>query len=490
MNLKKLMEFEFLNKLEKKSDFIYDKIGYSADIKQNIRRVFWLYFVLFAVLVIHIFKFIAIDSKEVISSPYNPRVKLFDGEIKRGNILDSKGNILAQSFLDTSGYFRDYPYGRIFSHLIGYSINGKSGIEAAYNFQLESLDWEVWQRLNNIITGSPMVGNSITLTIDAGLQEKCYNLLAKQKGAIVVMEPSTGKILSMVSYPNYNPNEVGQKWTDLSNDTENSPFLNRATQGLYPPGSTFKIITAASAFEFMPNYEEFTYNCEGEVQYTENKIRCFNLAAHGVETIRQAFPVSCNTLFSYISKEIGGDNMKNLAERLYFNKNYPFPLQHSKSSFVLNGWSSENEMTQTAIGQGKTLVTPLHMAMITSAVANGGIMMEPYVVDYSTTKWGTTKNKHIPKSIGQVFTFEESEFIKDMMVQTITYGSGVPAAVSGIEVAGKTGTAENSSGADHGWFVAFAPADEPKVVVSILLENSDGPRNALKISKEIMKYYF
>ncbi len=459
------------------------KIGHSADIKKNIRRVFWLFFLLFAVLIVYLLKLVLYDGQKIVENTANPRNTLSEQEILRGEILDAKGNVLATNINGE----RNYPFGETFAHLVGYSNLGRSGVESKYNFMLQRLDLEVVQRFNHFFLDKPLQGNNLVLTVDSDLQQKIYKWLGKQRGSVVVLEPTTGKILSMVSYPAFNPNELTKNWEKLIKDEKNSPLLNRATQGLYPPGSIFKIITAAAALE--NSFEDTHYNCEGVTEFGSKKIHCAKNKSHGEEDMSKAFAVSCNTFFSTVGLDMGGDVLKSVSDRLYFNKEYDFPLPYSKSSFVLNNSSSVSEIVETSIGQGKTLTTPVHMAMIVSAIANGGLMMEPYVVDYVKTNNGYTVLKNFPTPLEQVFTLEESENLKNLMVGTVENGTGVNAKINGIEIAAKTGTAENPQGADHGWFVAFAPADNPQIAVSIILENSDGPKKAVQITKDIINAY-
>lgn len=457
------------------------------DLKKNIRRIFWLYFGLFLILVLYLGNFI-INSHDVINSTYNPRLNMNDNKIKRGAIYDAKGNILAESVLEDGAYKRVYPYDNMFAHTAGSIGRTKAGAEAEYNFNLSSLDFEVLQRIMNLASGQPLEGDSIHLTLDLELQNLVYEQLGTAKGGVVVMEPKTGKILSMVSYPAYNPNTLSQKWEELSEDTKNSPLLNRATQGLYPPGSIYKIITAGAALDNISDIQDFYYHCQGYADFGDNRIRCYDQTAHGTINIEEAFRVSCNTFFAQAAMEIGPEILKQYSEKAMFNGRYEFDLEYLSSRFSLGSDATEFEIIQTSIGQGKTLVTPLHMAMLVSAVANDGKMMKPYVCEKVTSKWGYTKTTNKPEAIAQVFSKERAAQLKVMMTDVVDTGTGKQASISGIKIAGKTGTAENASGSDHGWFIAFAPAEDPKIAVAVLTENSDGTKKALAISKSIFSY--
>lgn len=453
------------------------------------RRVFWLFFLLFFVLSAYFAKLIFIDSDAIITNPYNARMKITDESIKRGVIVDANGNILAESKMSGDKYFREYPYGKVLCHVIGYSELGKSGIENKYNFPLQKVRFEIMQRLKNIAVDAEIEANNVVLTADADFSKYIREQLGDRNGSVVVMEPSTGKILSMVSYPNFNPETVGEDWNDLKTSDE-SPLINRAAQGLYIPGSTFKVITVAAAIENMEDWKEFTYECKGEEYFGENKLVCFNSKAHGLVDYRSAFALSCNTYFAHIGSEISPEIMRKTASSLYIDRPYDFILDYSKGSYTLGDDATVSETIETAIGQGKTLVSPLNMAMVASSVANGGLLMQPYIVDSLQSPDGHITQKFLPKTLGQVIDYSTADILKDMMVACVNEGTGAPASIKGVQAAGKTGTAQNPAGEDHSWFIGFAPADDPQIAFAVLLENSGGGGKALKLSKSILDYYF
>lgn len=458
------------------------------DMKKNIRRVFFLFFTMFLVTVVYLSLFILIYSKDIINNTLNPRVRINRTNIQRGQILDAYGMVIAESIQEQEEFVRVYNEERVFSHVVGFVGRGYSGVEEKYNFSLQNLSFEVPQRMKNIIIGSQLKGDDIVLTIDGELQRFVYNTLGNNTGSIVVMEPSTGKILSMVSYPNFNPNEISRDWENLIEATNDSPLLNRATQGVYPPGSIFKIITSAAAMEYLDNFHDFTYNCTGHITIDDNTIRCYNSVAHGVVNMNDAFKVSCNTYFVEVANIIGAENLLNYAEMLYFNESIPFKLESSTSHLTLNEIDNIAELMQISIGQGRTLVTPLHMAMVVSAVANDGVMMQPYVVDYVTTNTPLIRNRTSPQILTQAFSLEQSRELNNMMVEVVEDGTGFAAFINGIQVGGKTGTAENDHGDSHGWFVAFAPANNPEIAVAVVLENSGGASRAVTMTKDIINF--
>lgn len=457
------------------------------DMKKNIRRVFWLYFFMFLMIILYLGRFI-LTSRDTINSTYNPRLNMTDTKIKRGNIYDANGNIIAESILEKGVYKRNYPEGSLFAHTAGFIGDTKGGAEAKFNFNLQNLDFEVAQRIINLVNDTPLEGDSIYLTLDTDLQKLVKNALGETKGGVVVMEPKTGKVLSMVSYPDYNPNTIYENWDKLIGDNDNSPLINRTAQGLYPPGSIFKIITASAAMDSIPDINDFHYECKGSATFGESTIRCYDSIAHGTVDLAQALKVSCNTFFSQISTEMGPLILRQYAEKAEFNKRYSFELEHVSSKFSLDEQSGEGELIQTAIGQGKTLVTPLHMAMLISSVANEGKMMEPYICQSIESKWGREKQRTLPKIRTQVFEREKALELTEMLTAVVDSGTGKGARIEGLKIAGKTGTAEVSTGEAHGWFIAFAPAEDPKIAVAVVTENTGGTKKALSIAKSIFEY--
>ncbi len=457
------------------------------NMKKSIRRVFWIHFLLFFTIVLYLFKFAVSDSQKIVVNSYNPRLTKINNHILRGDILDSKGTVLASTEIVKGAFKRKYYFGRQFSHVIGYTGIGKSGIEAYLNFELQKIHHEILNRASSLFTGADLKGNSVILTIDKDLQQFVYEKLGSRKGAIVVMEPQTGRIMSMVSFPNFNPNEVMSDWKKLSND-ERSPLLNRATQGLYPPGSVFKIVTAVSEIENYKNWKNFIYSCNGEDKIGADTIRCFNNKKHGFVDFNKAMAVSCNTYFSTVGTLVGAKNLRSTSLNLLFNHPLDFPIDYSSSSFALDEHSSEAELIETAIGQGKTLVTPIHMAMIVSSVANGGLMMKPYLIDAIKTPSGEEIKKHIPEKEKFVFSSETAEAIRKSMIEVVESGTATKAKIKGVSVAGKTGTAQNASGEDHAWFVGFAPAENPTVAVAIVLENAGNGSQAVPIARDIINF--
>ncbi len=455
--------------------------------KRSAQRIFWLITLIFFLILVAMAKLVFMDRQEISSSAYNPRINYVDNSVKRGNIRDSNGDILAESIENADGsYTRNYNRSRMAAHITGYSSKGKTGVEAAENFELQKVHNEVLQRINNIIKKEPIQGNDVVLTVDMDIQSIAGNILGNKKGAIVVMEPSTGRILALQAYPDFDPNTVAQNWEFLKDD-EDSSLVNRATQGLYPPGSTFKVITALAALQYYNDWKDFTYECTGEAVFENKVIHCYNNRVHGTVDMKKAIATSCNCYFAELGKRVGAENIRKKAEDFYFNENYPFVLAHSTSQVALQKKSEENEIVETAIGQGKTLATPLHMAMIASAIANDGIMMKPYIVDHIQYYNGDISKTTVPEKIKQIISVEEADIITDMMISCVAEGTGTAAQIYGVDVAGKTGTAENATGSDHSWFIGFAPANDPKIAVAVMIENANQGGSATPIAGKVLQ---
>ena len=423
------------------------------------------------------------NKDDFISNPYNQRLYISEEGVKRGNICDINGIILAESILESEGYKRVYNYPSYVSNITGYVDKGKTGAESAYNYYLEQIDNELMQRLKNVIFGEEILCKDIYLTIDFKLQKEAVEILGDNKGAIVVMEADTGKIKAMASNPSFNSNTIYEDWYALNNDV-NGPLLNRASQGLYTPGSTFKIITLLSAMENDPGLLNQEYECNGSEYFDGKIIRCFNETHHGKITAKEAFTQSCNCYFSKLGELIGPSAIRATAEKLMFNNGTGFDLNYSVSQIMIEDDASLSEIVETSIGQGKTLATPLNMAMITSAIVNEGKMMKPYVLDHVKNNDHEKEYITIPSVLSSVMSAENSIEIKEFMVSVVNEGTGYQAAINGKNIGGKTGTAENPNGSDHLWFTGFCGND----VVTVVLENPEGSLRATDAARKIFEY--
>ncbi|MBC7959539.1 MAG: penicillin-binding protein 2 [Vallitaleaceae bacterium] len=449
----------------------------------------FLYLSLFILLAIHLAYFVVFSSDNLAINTYNPRLDQLEKNILRGKILDAQGEILAETVIYEDEEQRIYPFENAFSHVVGYSIQGKTGIEAAVDLSLLRSHMPIYDLVVSELTNKKKIGDDVVTTLNTELQVTASDLLDGQKGAIIAIEPATGKILCMVSKPDFNPNDLILNWENLINDEENSTLLNRVTQGLYPPGSTFKILTTMEYLNENPT-DPFVYTCEGSDDFEGKVIHCYNGTAHGEETLIHAFSKSCNTAFATIGESMDFHAFDTLTKKMLFNQPLPYDMPTSVSSFKLKEGDSSAQVAETVIGQGETMITPLHNALIVSAIANGGLLMKPYVIDRIDNTDGTIVHQYLPESYKQLIDPSMTKTITEYMVDVVNNGTGVNAASDNYQVACKTGSAENPFGDDHAWFVGFAPAENPKIVLAIVVENAGSSgSSAVPMAKELFDIY-
>ena len=478
-----------------KEELISEKkaIKKKKNANKEFARVTYLFVGLFLVMMGYIVYFTAIKSKEIINSPYNVRLDSMAERVVRGDIVDKDGNVLAETKVSKDGTeTRHYPYGKKYAHVIGYDSKGKAGLESVQNFNLLTSNSFILEQIANQVQDKKNMGNTVVTTLDTKLQEAAYDALGSYKGAVVVMEVSTGKILAEVSKPTFNPNTIGEDWEWLTTDEE-SALLNRATQGAYAPGSTFKLVTTLAYMRQQPLYRDYSYFCEGE--YTENNttIHCANKRKHKEEDLAQSLAYSCNASFVNIGLQLNRTDYRNAAEDLLFNAKLPSDLPYRKSNFSLDKNSTTEEQMMTAIGQGKTMTSPYHLALISSAIANGGVLMKPYLVSEIQNAAGTTVKKFKPERYKKLMTSEEASVLKEYMTGVIEYGTATALNNKKYSVAGKTGTAEYSSDKDkaHSWFTGFTNVDNPELAISVVVESADqSGKSAVSVAKRVLDAYY
>ena len=440
--------------------------------------------------------FQAVKSEDFINSPYNSRQDTFADRVVRGKIMSADGKVLAETVVDAAGNeTRKYPYGNMYAHVVGFSTNGKSGIESNMNFNLLRSHSFVLERMFNEIKDEKSMGDNVVTTLDSTLQETAYQALGNYDGAVVVMEPSTGKVLAMVSKPDFDPNTIAADWDSIiSEDNNNSVLLNRATQGLYPPGSTFKIITTLEYIRENPDYENYSYSCNGSITENDFTIHCYNNAVHGTQDLKQSFANSCNSSYANIGLSLDTDSLSDLCSDLMFDKTLPGNFETSKSQFKLTDESPESMKMQTAIGQGETLVTPLHMLLITSAIANDGILMKPYVVDHTENASGALVEQNKPASYKQIMSKDQAAFLQNLMAAVVSDGTGAKLSNQSYEAFGKTGTAQVSDSTDqtNAWFVGYGKKDGYNdLAIAVVVEDSGaGSTYAVPVAKKVFDKYF
>lgn len=457
---------------------------------ENERRrtlILLIYLLLGFVVLIGYMSYFQIFKSEIIkNNDYNKRLWLNEESIMRGSIFDRNGLVLAYSEKKDDKINRIYKYDYLYSHIIGYSLRdyGKAGLERKMNNQL--IDVKVRSGFDEVIDiiNPQKIGNNLTLTVDNGLQSLSRKLLQDKVGTIITMDPNNGEILSMVSMPDFNVNTLSDDWSFVSANKE-SPLLNRATQGLYSPGSVFKIITALSILE---NNMESEYNCVGSLDIDGYKINDFSGRVHGKIGLDQAFSNSCNTYFADFALKLGYDRLKNTSEKMLFNKDINFELDIKKSTFPIKS-SGDTELGATGIGQGRIQSTPINMLLVASSIANNGKMISPSIVKDIKSSNGSLIDKGQSNTILDL-EIENANRIKIMMRSAVENGTGGKANIKGLSVSGKTGTAQNSKGLNDLWFVGFAPYEQPLISVLVLLEDqtSTAGEIAAPIAKELINY--
>ena len=387
-----------------------------------------------------------------------------------------------------------YPYDNLFAHAVGYATNGRFGVEAAANYYLINSNAKLSDKVASDVAGSKYPGDSVVTTLDVGLQEVAAKSLGVYKGAIIVSEPSTGRILAMVSKPDFNPNEIDTLWDGLIQDKESTVLLNRVTQGLYPPGSTFKIVTALEYIRENPDsYGQYSYQCNGRYSSGQDTINCYHGSVHGHEDFTRSFAKSCNASFANIGMTLDRTRWGQTLDGLLFNQELPVSFAYNKSKLVVNADTSDSDILQASIGQGTTQITPLHLNMITCAIANGGTVMKPYLVDHVKNNEGTVIKQFSPDSYKELLTQTEAAVLTELMTAVVESGTGTKLAGLTYTAAGKTGSAEfnNVKTDSHAWFTGFAPAQEPEVCVTIIIEGAgSGGDYAVPIAKRIFDEYF
>ena len=450
---------------------------------KRIIRVLIAISLLFLALVTYLLWFNMFRAKDVYTNSYNKRQWESEQQVQRGEIYSQDGVLLAETEIDGDARIRKYPKGRLYSHIIGYcsQVYGKTQLEMSHDDDL------IGKGTISLTLNEIKHGNNLNLTINDELQEYAYEQLDGRDGAIVAMEPTTGQILAMVSLPDFNPETIEKDWPSMMED-ENSPFLARATQGLYPPGSTYKIVTAAGVYDNGMTTE--TFDDEGLFKKDDVTVYNYNKESFGKLDIKTAFEVSSNYVFCTLGYEMGADAVKAEAEKFGVNKSFEFDIPVSQSQIQYKKMT-DLDGALVSIGQGGLVMTPLHVAMMASAVANNGKMMKPYLVETVTTENGTVIGQTKPSVLYDSIGTACADYIEDMMIGVVEDGTGTGAQISGITVAGKTGTAENETDKDHAWFVGYAPVENPTLCVAVVLENAatSGGKSAVPIAKNIIRKF-
>ena len=447
---------------------------------------------LFLCMSVYLVHFVSTNEQDMINNSYNPRQEFLLSRNYRGTIFSRDGEVLAQT--DKQEETRVYPHANLFAHIVGYSTQGRMGVEALANYYLINTSTSINNKVANDMAGVKNPGDNVYTTLDVQIQEIADEQLSIYKGAIIVTEVSTGRILALVSHPDFDPNEIDAIWEDLLQDDTSSVLLNRVTQGLYPPGSTFKMITALEYIRQNPgSWQSYHYQCNGYYKKGDSRINCYHGTNHGSINFESSFAKSCNSSFANIGMSLDKEEFDKTLDKLLFGKELHITLTSAKGSAQVSNEMSDDDMIQTAIGQGKTQITPMQLNMITCAIANNGKLMKPYVIDRVENDEGNTVKNFKPSSYGYLMTEDESAILTDLMVSVVEKGTATKLKGLSYTAAGKTGSAEynNVKGDSHAWFTGFAPAEDPEVCVTIIVEGAgSGGDYAVPIARRLFDSYF
>lgn len=424
---------------------------------------------------------------DLANEEWNPRVLSEYYDPLRGRILDREGNVLAESY---SGGVRRYPDASV-AHVVGYldPRYGSQGIELAYNEVLAGREVSGWLgAFRSEFDRQRRRGNDVQLTIDPAAQASAATALGSRNGAVIALDPRTGEVLAMLSVPTYDPGNLGTFGEQLLEDPD-SPLLNRATQGQYPPGSTFKTVTAIAALGTGLMTPETVVECPGEIVIDGFPISCRN-TAQGVGTypFQHAYTYSVNAIFGQVGVALGWASMAEQAALLGIGHEAPLTIATAAGQLHSPGSDlSDVLLATTAFGQGELLATPLQMALIAATVANGGEMMLPRLA-LAEVKDGETVATLESTSGRRLIEPDLAATMRDFMVSVVQAGQASGLDIAGIQVAGKTGTAEAGDGTSHAWFIGFAPAESPQVAVAVVVERGgQGGSVAAPIAGEVIR---
>jgi peptidoglycan glycosyltransferase len=424
------------------------------------------------------------DAKSLKANTANRRPLLEEQTIHRGSILAADGSMIAKSTGHGSGnnriFVRHYPEGSLFGNPIGYSFvtQGRVGFELSHNDELVGNKTEFLSVLDEL-QGHSQVGDNVQSSLDPAAQQAAVNGLAGRRGSVVAIVPSTGEVRAMVSIPEYDPNQVPKHFAQLNRDSS-APLFNRATQAGYPPGSTMKVVTATAALDSGELTPSSTFS--GRSPITIEGVPLSNSGGEQFGTIDMttALTNSVNTWWAQAGEKIGKDTMFKYMDRFGFDAKprLDYPSFQLAASGVyqgnrLLGPSDAIDIGRVAIGQERLRVTPLQMAEVAATVANKGELMEPRLWSKVIDPDGR-ETKLNPARQSRVMSESTASQLNTMMQSVVREGTGTAAAVSGIDVAGKTGTAEISSGVNDAWFIGFAPASDPQIAIACIVEHTSG----------------
>ena len=428
-----------------------------------------------------------IRADELRDDPRNPRPALAERGKERGLVVTVDGTVVARSVEDPEdprSFVREYPEGEAFAHLVGYSsfIIGNYALEDAYSSELRSRRDLTISDVVTALLGRDLRPQSIEITVDAELQRAALAALGDNRGAVVALDPRSGAVLAAVSSPTFDPavllgDDAASQWQELLS-TVGEPTRDRATLEIYAPGSTFKTVVAAAALDTGTAEPGTTFADPVEFRLPGSDATISN--ANGMAcndgqstTLLQAFVRSCNTIFADLAIQLGAVDIGLTAEAMGFNQEleyeWPMPEAVWDTAELANDPAA---LGQSGIGERDVRATPMHMAMIAAAVANDGVAVTPYAVRRIFDADGETVEETEVSELGRAMTTGTAMTLTQMMERVVTEGTGRGAAVPGVRVAGKTGTATGSEGFSNPWFIGFAPVEDPTIAIAVFIEGS------------------
>ena len=444
-----------------------------------------LFVVLFAILAVQQIRVQVVEGPKVAASSLNPRRS--NPAQGRGEIVTSDGTVLAAS----NGTKRVYPQGALVAAAVGYVSPryGVAGLEASFDrFLSAPVSDDPWAQVRAIFDPSTRVarGARLVTTLDLATQRALVeNLSRYPRGAGIVLDPVSGEVLALASVPGFDPNRLERLFARLKDDP-GSPLLDRSTSGLYPPGSTFKIFTAATALELGVVTPESTFEDDGTLAIGNYTVHDDEGEATGYQDLTGAFALSSNVDFAQIALKMGVERWFDAAARWTLGRPIDFDLATERDRLPARSEVSPGVLAQLGFGQADLLVTPLRMALIGATIAAGGVTPRPILVreiDFGGRRVATPRGQ-----IAAPISAQSAAQVRDLMVAVVKRGTGTPAALPGVTVAGKTGTATNPAGRAHSWFVAFAPAQSPRVAMAVVVENAGyGAAVAAPITRSVLR---
>ena len=455
---------------------------------KQIRRVAFVTMIMFAMLLANGTYMMIFRQTSLAAEPQNRRVRDAEFAQNRGDILAAGKTVIAKTepSKDRFKFQRVYPNGPVYAPVTGfYSYDhSRTALESSYNSQLAGTDDALFvRRLVDRVTNKTPEGASVQTTIVPKIQEAAAEALGDQKGAVLALDPTTGAVLAMVTSPSYDPNEIASHDIDAANKAYNRlaadpdrPLANRAAREIYPPGSTFKLVTAAAALADGKKPESVVdapnrLRLPGTNTFLPNSTNCGGTRV----TITQALKVSCNTAFAKLGLEVGEDKLRAQAQAFGFDRRHLADVGGVASQFPDE--MNQAQLALSAIGQYDVAASPLQMAMVTAGIANDGVLMDPYLVSMVQTSDLKAIQTHKPEVLSTPMTPGDAKALQAMMGIVVSQGTGTNARLPGVEVGGKTGTAQSDlARKPYAWFTSFAPLDDPKIAVAVIVEDADIPR--------------